>query len=116
MKFEVQQKSKDYIQKNYTIQLNIEQTMIKIQQKRARDQNHLHDRRLLNVWQKNILMHPSVTNAEYDAMDRGQTLKTFNMILEDIENQNKQQWLKPSVQSPKINDQQNDSLAQVVKK
>ena len=54
--------------------------MIKIQQKRARTQM-TSDRRLLNVWQRNILMHPSACNAEYDAMDRGQTLKTFNMIL-----------------------------------
>lgn len=32
-------------------------------------------------------MHPQATNAEYDAMDRNKTLKTFNTILEDIENQ-----------------------------
>ena len=50
MKYDVQQKTKDYICKNYKIQINIEHTMIKIQQKRARDQNQLNDRRLLNVW------------------------------------------------------------------
>ena len=62
-------------------------------------------------------MHPSGTNAEYDAMDRNKTLKTFNTILEDIENQVKQQWLKPTVASPQINTEsrQNDSLASAIK-
>jgi hypothetical protein len=68
------------------------------------------------VWQRNTLMHPSATNAEYDAMDRGQTLKSFDMILEDIENKNKQQWLKPSVASPQINTvPAHDSLANAIR-
>ena len=50
-------------------------------------------------------------------MDRNKTLKTFNTILEDIENQVKQQWLKPTVASPQINavSRQNDSLASAIK-
>ena len=62
-------------------------------------------------------MHPTGTNAEYDVSDRSQTLKTLNLILEDIQNQNKQQWLKPTVASPQINtvSRQNDSLASAVK-
>jgi hypothetical protein len=49
------------------------------------------ERRLLDIWEKNTLMYPPEFNAEYDVMDRNQTLKNLLQIIEEIQQQAQQQ-------------------------
>ena len=39
---------------------------------------------VIQVWQPNTIMHPPDQNAEYDIMDKNQSLRDLPLILEDI--------------------------------